>query len=209
MESEYDFWVLDLDGTVVDVETSYINEVCTEVGERLGVSFTTRESKLLWYGYDDGRERVLSSLGVGREEFWDVFHEVEQPRERAAATHLYPDAERFLDRAESPVGLVTHCQEYLTGPVLDALDIAEAFETVVCCTDETGWKPDPRPVELAMQEMNVAHNGHAGALVGDDPQDMGAAHNAGLAPYRVRRHDVSTDGPHDARQVGALTDIVE
>ena len=33
---EYDFWILDLDGTLVDVETSYVRDVFDRVGERLG-----------------------------------------------------------------------------------------------------------------------------------------------------------------------------
>jgi phosphoglycolate phosphatase len=209
MDSEYDFWLLDLDGTVVDVETSYIHEVCTEVGERLGVSFTGQEAELLWYGFDGARERVLSSAGVDPGRFWDTFHAVEQPEQRADATHLYADAEAFVSDVDAPLGVVTHCQEYLTGPVLDTLDIADWFETVVCCDEQTGWKPDPRPVELAMDNLGVGHNGHEGALVGDDPQDVGAAHNAGLAGIHLRRHDPArfgeTPGTH---HVDALTDLV-
>ena len=206
----YDFWLLDLDGTVVDVETSYIQEVCNDVGDRLGVSFTGQEAEQLWYGFDGARDRVLSSAGVEPGRFWEVFHEVEQPHERARATHLYPDAEEFVSRVEEPLGVVTHCQEYLTGPVLDRLDIGDWFETVVCCTEETGWKPDPRPVELAMDDLGVGHNGHEGALVGDDPQDVGAAHNAGLAGIHLQRHDPDRFGRQPAGyRVGALTDLVE
>jgi phosphoglycolate phosphatase len=206
----YDFWLLDLDGTVVDVETSYVHEVCNDVGDRLGVSFTGQEAEQLWYGFGGARDRVLSSAGVDPERFWEVFHDVEQPRARAGATHLYPDAEEFVSRVDEPLGVVTHCQEYLTGPVLDRLDIGDWFDTVVCCTEETGWKPDPRPVEMAMADLGVGHNGHEGALVGDDPQDVGAAHNAGLAGIHLQRHDPERFGRQPAgHRVGALTDLVD
>lgn len=187
--SRYDFWMLDLDGTLVDVEESYIQDIIGEVGDRLGASFDAWESEMLWYGPSEPRARILSSHGVDRERFWAVFHEVEQPESRAAATHLYDDAERFLTAIDEPVGLVTHCQQYLTDPVLETLDIADRFDTIVCCSDETGWKPDPQPLEMAMADLGVGHNGHEGAMVGDDPGDTGAAWNAGLSAIHVSRRD--------------------
>lgn len=207
--TEYDFWLLDLDGTLIDVETSYIHEVFDEVGARLGVSFTGHESEILWYGVGDARERLLSKMAIDSELFWDTFHDIDEPEARASATHLYPDAEEFVPPIEQPVGLVTHCQEYLTGPVLEMLDITDWFDTIVCCSDETGWKPDPAPVELAMTDLGVAHNGHEGVLVGDDPQDVGAAWNAGLTGVHVGRYDPERFGQcvlGDVR-VSSLTEL--
>ncbi len=185
--SPYDFWLLDLDGTLVDIEQSYIYDVFDDVGRQLNAPFTDREAELLWYGIGEARNDLLAEKGIQQGEFWDVFHEVEQPESRAEATYLYDDATEFVPELDEPVGVVTHCQEYLTGPVLTALDIEDWFDTVVCCTDEIGWKPDPRPVERAMAELGVGHNGHAGVLIGDDPQDIGAAQNAGLDSVHVRR----------------------
>lgn len=187
--STYDFWLLDLDGTLIDVESSYIHEVMTEVGTHLDVSFTSQEAEILWYGLGDTRDRFLLDIGIEPDRFWEVFHQVEDPLERAAATHLYPDAERFVPEIEQPIGLVTHCQDYLTSPVLKRMDIQDWFDTIVCCTDETGWKPDSGPVELAMQDLGVAYNGHEGAMVGDDAQDIGAAWNAGITGIHVERFD--------------------
>lgn len=185
--SAYDFWLLDLDGTLIDIEQAYIYEVFDTVGEQLGTTFTNREAELLWYGIGEARNDLLAEKGIDQPQFWDVFHEVEQPETRAEATYLYEDASSFVPELDGPVGVVTHCQEYLTAPVLAALDIDDWFDTVVCCTDETGWKPDPAPVEQAMSDLGVAHNGHVGVLVGDDPQDIGAAHNAGLDSVHVKR----------------------
>jgi len=211
MSSEYEFWLLDLDGTLVDVETSYIHEVGFEVGNRLGVSFTARQAEHLWYGFGGTREQVFAETDIDPHQFWATFHEVEEPEARADATHVYPDAARFIGEVDTPLGVVTHCQEFLTEPILDALDIADWFDTIVCCDDETGWKPDPRPLEMAMTDLGVAGNGHVGAMVGDDPQDVGAARNAGLDGIHVERHDLdrlggSVDGD---RHVTALTDLIE
>jgi phosphoglycolate phosphatase len=209
--SEYDFWLLDLDGTVVDIEQPYIHEVIGEVGDRLGYSFTDREAELLWYGLGNAREQLLVEGEIDPGRFWDVFHEVEEPHTRADATYVYDDAADFVPALDTPVGLVTHCQEYLTGPVLERLDIADWFDTVVCCSDETGWKPDPTPVEMAMTDLGVGGNGHVGAMVGDDPADVEAAHNAGIDGVHVSRPNRNWPGQRvvgDDR-VGELTALTD
>jgi phosphoglycolate phosphatase len=204
----YDFWLLDLDGTIVDVDPRYIHEVFAEVGDRLGRDLSEAEAERLWYGEDDARERIFPASDVPPERFWEVYHRVEDPVARAEATYVYDDAARIVPRIDEPVGLVTHCQNYLTGPILDHLDIADWFDSVVCCSDETGWKPDPRPVEAAMADLGVAGNGAAGVLVGDGSQDVGAAMNAGLDPVHVRRPNRGhPDGIGSARSVSTLSDL--
>ncbi len=185
--TEYDFWLFDLDGTLVDVDPAYPVEVMDRVGDRLGQGFSEREAALLWYGQGDARRDFLAEREVDPALFWDIFHEEEDPLARAEATYLYDDVETFLSERPEPVGLVTHCQEYLTGPILDRLDIGDWFDTVVCCDDDIGWKPDPQPVHRAMADLGVGHNGHAGVLAGDNPGDIGAAWNAGLDGIHVKR----------------------
>lgn len=198
----YEFWVFDLDGTLVDVEPSYATEVVTMVGERLGRGFSEWEKAALWYGFGDHRTALLAEKGIDPARFWSVFHEVEDAEARAAATFLYDDAERVLSALDCPVGVVTHCQRYLTDPVLDHLDIRDWFDTVFCCTEESGWKPDPAPVRQALTGMDIRHRGAdaRGALVGDSPQDIGAAWNVGLDGIHVERHG------HDRRGVCVLGD---
>ena len=181
----YDFWLLDLDGTLVDIEPAYIHSVFDGIGDRLGYDFTDREAEAVWYDLGDIGTGVLAEREVSAIEFWEVFHEVEEPLARAESTYLYDDA-AFVAAIDEPVGLVTHCQRYLTEPVLDALDIADWFDVVVCCDDEIGWKPDPTPLYRAIEELRVT--GTDGVLAGDGPHDVGAAWNAGLDAVHIERH---------------------
>ena len=181
----YDFWLLDLDGTLVDIEPAYIHSVFDGIGDRLGYDFTDREAEAVWYDLGDVGTEVLAEREVSAIEFWEVFHEVEEPLARAESTYLYDDA-AFVAAIDEPVGLVTHCQRYLTEPVLDALDIADWFDVVVCCDDEIGWKPDPTPLYRAIEELRVT--GTDGVLAGDGPHDVGAAWNAGLDAVHIERH---------------------
>jgi len=195
----YDFWLLDLDGTLVDVEESYVLDVMGEVGDRLGHGFSEQEAAHIWHTLGGSADDPIEDAGLDPERFWAVFHEVEDPVARAEATYLYDDA-AFVADLDAPVGLVTHCQAYLTDPVLTHVGIDDWFDAVVCCDDETGWKPDPTPVELSMRELGVGHNGHEGVLAGDGPHDVGAAWNAGLDAIHVERHG------HDRRGLCVLGD---
>ncbi len=206
-DAAYDFWLFDLDGTLVDVDPAYTTDVFGRVGDRLGHEFSPAEAHRLWHGLGGPRNDQLRAWGVDPATFWEVFHDEEDPQARAAATYLYDDA-AWVGDVDVPVGLVTHCQRYLTDPVLDAVGIREWFDAVVCCDDELGWKPDPAPVEATMAELGVAgggdrvaaDGGSAGVLVGDGPHDVGAAWNAGLDAVHVERHG------HDRRGLCVVGD---
>jgi phosphoglycolate phosphatase len=187
VSDSYDFWVFDLDGTLIDVEPSYIHEVMGRVGARLGHEFTPEQAEAVWHSYGGDPNDSLKKWGLKPSTFWTTFHEEEDALARAEATFLYRDAERF-GSLEKPLALVTHCQSYLAEPVLDHLDIADWFDAVLCCTDETGWKPDPAPVRRVVDSLGLGQNGHRGVLAGDGPHDIGAAWNAGLDAVHVERH---------------------
>ena len=190
MPPSYDFWLLDLDGTLVDVEWSYTREVFDRVGDRIGRPFSDREAEVLWHGLTGSRDRQLQAWGIDPADFWTAFDHVEDPLVRADQTRLHPDAAVVAD-LDRPVGLVTHCQEYLCEPVLSALDIRDWFDARLSCTDRTGWKPDPTPVQRVMADLGVAGTSAQGVLAGDGANDVGAAWNAGLDAIHVERlgHD--------------------
>jgi phosphoglycolate phosphatase len=196
---EYDVWLLDLDGTLVDTEPGYVHDVMGRVGDRLGHEITEEGAETVWHSLGGDPNAVVRSWGVDPDRFWTVFHEEEDPVARAESTFLYEDAEWFAE-VDAPLGLVTHCQSYLAEPVLEHLGIRDWFDTVVCCTDETGWKPDPGPVERALADMELLDARERGILAGDGPHDVGAAWNAGLDAVHVERHG------HDRRGLCVLGD---
>lgn len=181
----YDYWLLDLDGTLVDVEWPYVRWVFDELEGQLGRSFTDEQARRLWYGLNGARDEHLASLGIDRDRFWHAFDDIEDPENRAAASYLHRDAELFEGRSE-PVGIVTHCRPRLTKAVLDHLDIRDWFDVVICCNDTLGWKPDPAPVRRAINQLGVGPE--TGILIGDSPSDVGAAWNAGLDGAHIERH---------------------
>ncbi|WP_251342569.1 HAD family hydrolase [Haloplanus halophilus] len=186
VDTAYDFWLFDLDGTLVDVDWTYVRGTFDEVGDRLGHRFSDETAYALWHGIGDERRRLRESAGVSVERFWEVFDEVDDPRARAEATYLYDDA-ALLSDYDGPLGIVTHCPEPVTGVVLDHLDIRDWFETVVCCSPDVGMKPNPDPVRTAMGGLG-ATAADGGALVGDSAVDVGAAWNVDLDAIHIERH---------------------
>ena len=192
----YEFWLLDLDGTVVDVEPRYRHEVFEAVGDRLGRAFSHEEVESLWHGLGGPRSEKLQAMGLDPGTFWPALHEAEDPGARAEATFVHDDAASLLaelDRAERPVGVVTHCAPFLADRVVDELDLRSRFDAFVTCSDDLGWKPDPEPVHHTMNELGVAPE-KEGVLAGDGPSDVGAAWNAGLDAVHVERHSPDRRG---------------
>ena len=208
--STYDHWAFDLDGTLIDVEPTYIHDVFDRVGGRIGHGFTDEQAEAVWHGLGGFRNDQLETWGVDVDAFWEAFHAEEDAAARAEATFLHGDAESVGELTE-PTVLVTHCQKYLTDPVLETLDIRDWFDAVVCCDDDLGWKPDPTPVYHALADLGVTEGSPAatdggvdvrtrGVLAGDQPTDIGAAWNVGIDGIHVERHG------HDLRGQCVLGD---
>lgn len=190
--SAYDYWVFDLDGTLVDTEWRYKRDLFDRVGYRLGVGFSDDFVTDLWYGLGGSRDVLLAAKGLDPEEFWSIFDDLDDPQARAGASFLYSDA-AWIGGLDVPAGIVTHCPEPITEQVIRTLDISDWFTTVVPCNDTTGWKPDPAPVRHAIDDLRVSDES-TGVMVGDGESDIGAAHNAGVAGAHVERHDPNRRG---------------
>ncbi|WP_186193481.1 HAD-IA family hydrolase [Burkholderia gladioli] len=121
---------------------------------------------------------------------------IREIRERGAYEELTPDAMARV-RVYGPVlpllttiraagikiGIVTNAgRGYLT-PVLEHLNLTDAFDAIVTYTDvrAEGKKPSPKGIELVLEQLGVKPS-QAVLYVGDENSDHEAAYRAGVTP---------------------------
>jgi len=185
----FDSYVFDLDGVLVDVNDSYKREIFDEVGDEFGRGFTDDEIHRLWYGAEE-RSDIIESWGYEPKEFWEVFDAVDSPERRVEHTYVYEDTEIIPD-LDAPTGLVTHSPPELARPALEKAGLQDIFDSVVCCSYDIGYKPNPEPFRLCLNEMGASTED--AVMVGDSVSDVRGAWNAGLTAGHIDRVGYSVD----------------
>jgi len=99
-------------------------------------------------------------------------------------------------------GICTNKRSSLTGPVLEGLGANGTFEPVVCYDQVGARKPDPAPLNRALELAGVS--AEEAVMVGDSAADIGAARNAGVKSIAVSFG--YTDIPPDRLGADALID---
>lgn len=94
-----------------------------------------------------------------------------------------PELLAELKRRNYKVGLVTSRLAGTTWEGLRQYDLAEYFDVVVSCDDTDKHKPDPAPVNIALERLNSkAENA---VMLGDTMFDILCARNAGVTSVLV------------------------
>jgi len=187
----FDSYVFDLDGVLVDVHDTYKREIFDEVGDELRRDFTDDEIHRLWYGVEE-RSDIIESWGYEPREFWEVFDALDRPERRVEYTYAYDDTGIIPD-LNAPTGLVTHSPPELARPALEKAGLRGAFDGVVCCSYEIGYKPDPKPFRLCLDKMGAS--AEDALMLGDSLSDVRGAWNADMTAGHIDRvgHSVEAD----------------
>ncbi|WP_299149964.1 HAD-IA family hydrolase [uncultured Acinetobacter sp.] len=174
--------LFDLDGTLIDTAADFIRiiqQMCHEAGRplvdaeliRAQVSEGARAMVKLVYPelqvedplLQQHRQRFLNSYGA----------------EIAVDTDLFAGMYALLEELEEheiPWGIVTNKPRWLSEALLKALNLSERCAVLVCPEDVTRTKPDPEPMYLAAQQINIAPEDCI--YVGDHPRDIDAGRHA-------------------------------
>ncbi|MDY6779591.1 MAG: HAD-IA family hydrolase, partial [Halobacteria archaeon] len=98
-----------------------------------------------------------------------------------------------LERIDAPMGVVTHSPPELAEKALEKTGVEDEFDSVVSCTYETGFKPDPTPIETCMEDIGAEPD--STIMVGDSVSDVKGARNAGIVAGHIDRvgHEVEAD----------------
>jgi HAD superfamily hydrolase (TIGR01509 family) len=111
------------------------------------------------------------------------------------------DALRALRDDGAQLGIVTAGDRSIVVPQLERTGLADLLPTRVFGDDLPVHKPDPAPMRLALQMLDLENRPEAAAYVGDAPTDMRMAAAAGSRPIGIT--SVLGD-PDELRAAGAL-----
>ncbi|AXY61565.1 HAD family hydrolase [Acinetobacter sp. WCHAc010052] len=176
--------LFDLDGTLIDTAADFIRiiqEMCRQEGKavvdaeliRTQVSEGARAMVKLVYPelevedpvFLAHRQRFLNLYGQDIAVDTDLF------------TGMYPLLET-LEQHQIPWGIVTNKPRDLSESLLEALNLTERCAVLICPEDVSRTKPDPEPMYLAAEQIQIIAKDCI--YVGDHPRDIDAGRNAGM-----------------------------
>jgi putative hydrolase of the HAD superfamily len=143
------------------------------------------------------RERCFADIAADRgldpDHGLAVARAYERERDQTNVEHRRGASEAVEALAtDHRLGLVTNGAPGMQRTKLDALGLADHFETVVFAGHEVPRKPDPQPFERALADLGVGPE--RAVHVGDSPEsDVAGAHAAGLRSVWLRDPDRSHD----------------
>ena len=176
--------LFDLDGTLIDTAADFIRiiqDMCREEGKeivaadiiRTQVSEGARAMVKLVYPELDVTDPVFLAH---RQRFLDLYG-----ADIAVDTDLFEGMYPLLEQLEEhniPWGIVTNKPRWLSEELLKALNLTDRCAVLVCPEDVSKTKPDPEPMYLAAQKINIDVKDCI--YVGDHPRDIDAGRNANM-----------------------------
>jgi HAD superfamily hydrolase (TIGR01509 family) len=204
---EYDFYIFDMDNTLVDSSRGYDGAIAEAFG-RLGVRGGAGE-------YGDYIQRSLRDMydervGEGRcsyGEFCELFSSA-YDRHAPGSSRLFPDARRCIESlrlAGKAMGVASNCHTRHVEGALSDLGVSGMFGSLVGM-DRAGSKPDPGPVLLCMREMGA--DPASTLMVGDSASDVLAGLRAGIDAALVSRGGSPPAGCSPTFLISSLEDLL-
>jgi len=191
----YDFYIFDLDNTILDSRKGYEEAFITAFEE-----FSIPYDPILYNEY------VRTPLGFtfskyhpnSPERYRDFVSLISAVYEKTClnGVRLFPDAERCLLRLledKCVLGIVSNSYMRQITEILAVLGVEDFFSSVVGRDRVAFAKPDPEPVLLCMSEMGASARNTV--MVGDSINDIIAGKGAGLFSVLINRY--REDIPYD------------
>ena len=207
-----DALLLDMDGVLVDVRDSYRSAI-VQAAAQFGVTVSSDDIAEAKAAGEANNDWVLTRLLLARAGVDADLDAVTAAFEAAMDAGLWRREKLLVARAtldalaqRLPLGLVTGRPRADADRAIEQFGLQGLFSAVVCMEDAPA-KPDPRPVQLALERLGA----RSAWMVGDTPDDLWAARRAGVVPIAVPAPGES-DGPHldpAARVLNSLSELLE
>lgn len=175
--------LFDLDGTLLDTAPDLLaalNVVLAAEGrEALTLEqarHTVSHGSTVMLEFAFGTDQAATELHRRRELFLDYY--ASNISRHTTLFAALPEVLATLEAAGMPWGIVTNKPEYLTFPLLDALDLRTRAGSIIGGDTLDVAKPHPKPLLVAAQQCGAAPE-HC-LYVGDAERDIIAGRNAGM-----------------------------
>jgi len=172
--------LFDWDGTLLD---SYASDARSYLAmfRALGIPWSLDDLKL---HYSPNWLRVYEAANLPRDKWDEAYHLWHQANDNEHP-ELLPGARHVVESLTSrfQLGIVTSGTRDRVRRQLDEFQLAQAFSVCVFAEDAPRRKPDPAPLELALERMGVQPRDSV--YVGDTPEDVQMSRAAGVRAIGV------------------------
>jgi pyrophosphatase PpaX len=199
--------LFDLDGTVIDSGAIILASMRHAAKEVLGAE--PSDELLMAAVGGPGLEAQMHALAPDRvEELVTVYRAHNEPLhdELTCCAGIEDVLVRLKDEGRR-LGIVTAKRRATVELAFDVLPLRHLFETVVGGDETKGHKPDPEPLLLAAERLNVSPK--ECAYVGDSPFDIHAAKRAEMFAVAVTWGGIHDRAKLEAEQPDAIVDNAE
>lgn len=203
----YDFYIFDLDNTLIDSRSGY-EEAFITAFEEFGIPY---DPSLYDEYIRTPLNMIFSRYHPDSPHMYGKFvSAVARVYERTClnGVRLFPDAERCLDRLSGEgctLGIVSNSYMRQITEILERLGAEDMFASVVGRDRVAFAKPDPEPVLLCMSEMGASPD--RSVMVGDSINDIYAGKGAGLFSVLISRCGEFAQCDECDALVGSLDEI--
>lgn len=207
---KYTYYLFDFDGTLFDTLTA--NErVFIEAFKEIGV--TIKQEDVLHYTRVPIPE-TYEKLGAPKDKievFGKAIYRLVSDDTTIKLTEIYDDAyDTLLDLRldEASLSIVTSNNVKHVRDILKKFSMNELFFDVLVGNEEAPIpKPDPQPINVALQKLNYQGDKSDVAYVGDAMNDVLAAKAAGVQPILLDRDNAFKESP-DYIRITSLKELL-
>lgn len=201
--------LFDLDGTLLDTAPDLLAALNAVLVAECRTPFTLEQARhtvshgsagMLALAFGEGQTEA--DLQRRRRIFLDYYQANISRHSCLFAT--MPDVLETLEGAGIPWGIVTNKPEYLTFPLLTALDLHTRPRCIISGDTLSVAKPHPEPLLLAAQQCATDPT-HC-LYVGDAERDIVAGRNAGMKTLVAAWGYLDANDDHHAWQADAIID---
>lgn len=153
----FDAFILDLDGTLIDSGKYHARAFADAVLELGGYRLAPDEHHEFFASHSKPFARVLNERHGLRLDPENVLEHKRRRMKEIFRVDLFEGARDFLEKWKGvkPMGLATNSPASFATPALEEADLAVFFDSVATADDVVRRKPDPEIIELSTQRLRV------------------------------------------------------